>query len=161
MRTAVLLLLFALSPLASFADEAADRAALEAAARAWITAFNAHDADALMRLATADVALVDPTVNGPQAVRTAWTRASQDAQGQVSSITREVVIAGDVAWRTAALTHKLANGEVAARGQSLEIWKHVSGEWKLHRQMSSSILTLPRLRPGPPPSRPALDAPTQ
>jgi len=67
----------------------------------------------------------------------------------------------DIAWRTAVVTNKLPNGEVAARGQSLEIWKRVNGEWRLHRQMSANILTLPRLRPGPPPSRPALDAPVQ
>jgi len=74
---------------------------------------------------------------------------------------REVSVAGDIAWRTAVVTNKLPNGEVAARGQSLEIWKRVNGEWRLHRQMSANILTLPRLRPGPPPSRPALDAPVQ
>jgi ketosteroid isomerase-like protein len=115
-----------------------------------------------MKLATPDVALIEPSsavpVNGPQAVRAAWEQASGEIQGKVASVTRELSIAGDLAWRTAIVTNKLPNGEVAARGQSLEIWKRVNGEWRLHRQMSADILTLPRLRPGPPPSRPALDS---
>ena len=164
MRIAILLLSIVFAPLA-LAEDPADLRTLEAATQAWVKAFNAHDTDALMKLATPDVALIEPSaavpVNGPQAVRAAWEAASADMQGHVASVTREVSIAGDIAWRTAVVTNKLPNGEVAARGQSLEIWKRVNGEWRLHRQMSANILTLPRLRPGPPPSRPALDAPVQ
>jgi hypothetical protein len=69
------------------------------------------------------------------------------------------VIHGDVAWRIGALTHKLPNGEVVGHGQSLEIWKRVRGDWKLHRQMPSSILPQPKLRPRPIPSEPVLDKP--
>jgi ketosteroid isomerase-like protein len=160
----MLLLSIVLAPVA-FAEDSADLRALEAASQAWIKAFNAHDIDALMKLTTPDVALIEPTaavpVNGPQAVRAAWENASGGIEGHVASVTREVSVAGDLAWRTAVVTNKLPNGEVAARGQSLEIWKRVNGEWRLHRQMSANILTLPRLRPGPPPSRPALDAPVQ
>jgi ketosteroid isomerase-like protein len=164
MRIAILLLSIVLAPLA-FAEDSTDLRALEAASQAWVKAFNAHDIDGLMKLATPDVALIEPSaavpVNGPQAVRAAWESASGSIEGRVASVTREVSVAGDVAWRTAVVTNKLPNGEVAARGQSLEIWKRVNGEWRLHRQMSANILTLPRLRPGPPPSKPALDAPVQ
>ena len=112
--------LLGISPLA-LADEAADRVALEAAAQAWIKAFNARDVDAL-------------------------------------AATKEAVIAGDVAWRIGALAHKLPNG-VVNHGQSLEIWKRVNGEWKIHRQMSSTILAQPKLLSRPVPSDPVLDTP--
>ena len=55
-------LLLGISPL-TFADEAADRIALEAAAQAWIKAFNARDVDALAALATDNVVLMDHHVS--------------------------------------------------------------------------------------------------
>jgi ketosteroid isomerase-like protein len=154
-------LLLGISPLA-LADEAADRAALEGAAQAWIKAFNARDDDALAALTTEDVVLLDPSVapvSGREAARHAWQQALSAARGQVTTATKEAVIAGDIAWRIAALAHKLPNSDVASRGQSLEIWKRVRGEWKIHRQMSSSILAQPRLLPRPLPSEPVLDTP--
>jgi hypothetical protein len=36
----------------------------------------------------------------------------------------------------------------------------VKGEWKIHRQMSSSILAQPKLLPLPLPSEPVLDKPS-
>jgi len=153
------LLVFGVAPV--LASEASDRAALEAAAQGWVKAFNARDANALVALATADVVLLDPNlapVSGQAAARTAWQRAVAVAQGQVTAATKEIVIAGDVAWRLGALTHTLPNAAVASRGQSLEIWKRVNGSWKIHRQMSSSILAPPQL-PRPPLSEPVLDAP--
>ena len=41
----------------------------------------------------------------------------------------------------------------------LEIWKRVKGEWKLHRQMSSTLLVPPRMLPRPLPPEPVLDKP--
>jgi ketosteroid isomerase-like protein len=154
-------LLLGISPIA-LGDEAADRAALEAATQAWIKAFNARDADALAALTTEDVVLLDPTlppVSGREAARGAWQQALGAAKGQVTNATKEAVIAGDVAWRIGALAHKLPNGEVVSRGQSLEIWKRVNGQWKIHRQMSSTILAQPKLLPRPIPSEPVLDTP--
>ena len=54
-------LLLSVSPIA-LGDEAADRAALEAATQVWINAFNARDADAMIALTTEDVVLLDPAV---------------------------------------------------------------------------------------------------
>ena len=157
---ATLWVLLGLSPMA-LADEAADRAALEAATQAWIKAFNARDVDALVALATPDVVLLDsnvPPVSGRQAARASWARALVAASGEVTSATKEAVIAGDVAWRIGAFAHKAPNGTVASRGQSLEIWKRVNGAWKMHRQMSSSLLAQPGVQPRIP-SEPVLDKP--
>ena len=159
---ATLLLLVGISSTA-VANDAADRIALEAAAQAWIKAFNAHDPGTLVALSTQDVVLMDPSVASPvsgrEAARGAWGEAFAAFQGQVTTATKETVIVGDIAWRISAVAHKLPNGNVVSRGQSLEIWKRVKGEWKIHRQSSSSLLALPKLSPRPFLSEPVLDTP--
>lgn len=137
------------APLA-LASEATDRAAIEAAAQGWVRAFNAGDANALLAVATDDLVLLDasgPPMSGVRA-REAWKKAMGASRGQLTSVTKEIVIAGDVAWRIAALKE----------GQALEIWQRVGGEWKIHRQMSSNLLTHSNVLP--PPSEPVLDRPT-
>ena len=144
------------------ANEASDRASLEAAAQAWIKAFNAHDVDALAARVTSDVVLLDAAgsspVSGSTAARDLWARA-MPAEGQVTSTTKEAVIAGNVAWRIGAFASKQPNGTLTSRGQSLEIWKRTNGEWKLHRQMSSNLLAPSGLSPGLP-AQPVYDKPT-
>jgi len=140
-------------------QDAADRAAIESVAQAWARAFNSRDSKSLLALATEDVVLVDPSLppaSGPGA-REAWKKALAAAKGQIISDSKEIVIAGDVAWRIAAFTHRAPSGEVLSRGQSLEIWKRVGGGWMIHRQMSSSVLTR---SPQPQPPDAALDRPT-
>jgi ketosteroid isomerase-like protein len=157
---AAVLLLLGVSSVV-LADEAADRAALEGATQAWIKAFNARNADALVSLTTEDVVLLDPSlapVSG-RAAREALREALGVAKGKVTNATKELVIDGDFAWRIGALAHQSPGGEVLGRGQSLEIWKRVNGEWKIHRQMSSSILAQPKLLPRPLPPEPVLDTP--
>lgn len=158
LSAAVLVLLLGSSS-AVLADEAADRAAIELSAQAWIKAFNTRDVDKLVSLATDDVVVLDgsaPSVGARKPARDVWKQASVLAQGPTTSTTKEIAIAGDVAWRVGVLAYQLANGEMG-HGQSLEIWKRVSGGWKIHRQMSSSILAQ-SLRPAP--SLPVLDTPT-
>ena len=131
----------------ALANESADRAAIEATAQAWTKAFNARDERALSALATEDLIVLDantPPVTGARA-REAWKRA---VTSPVTSTSKEIVIDGDIAWRVAVL----------GKGQALEIWKRVGGEWKLHRQMSSNLLTQSNLLS--PPSEPVLDRPT-
>lgn len=156
---ALSLLLCISSP--AFADETADRAALEAAAQAWSKAFNARDADVLVALATQDIVLMDSDaapISGREAARGALRQAFA-AAGQIKTTTKEAVIVGDVAWRIGALVRKLPSGDVESRGQSLEIWQRVNGQWRLHRQMSSNLLAQSKLLPRPPLSEPVLDKP--
>jgi ketosteroid isomerase-like protein len=146
---------------AALADQTADQPAIEAAAQAWAKAYDARDTDALMALATDDVVLLDPSLppaSGRKAAGEAWARALSNATRQVTAATKEIVIVGDVAWRIGVFTDKLSNHDVAGRGQSLEIWKRVNGQWKLHRQMTSGLLSQ-AIQFGPPPSGPILDAP--
>jgi hypothetical protein len=98
-----------------------------------------------------------PPASG-KAAREALRRALGAAKGQLTTATKEVAIAGEFAWRIGAFTHRLPGGDTPSYGQSLEIWQRVNGAWKLHRQMSSSLLAQPRLLP--PPTGPVLDKPT-
>jgi ketosteroid isomerase-like protein len=153
----LLLLLLLVVPLAS-ADIAADRAAIEASAQAWMKAFNARHIDALIATTTEDVVLMDPNMpplTGRKAARDAWQLALRNSKGQIATVTKELHIAGDLAWRIAAFTHKTPH-ELMPNGQALEIWRSVDGKWKLHRQMSSTILAEPKLLQ-PRPSEPVLD----
>lgn len=139
------------------ANEATDRAAIEAAAQEWVNSFNLHDIAAMLRLATGDVVLLDPSlppVSG-NAVNDALQRASTGTQ--LTTATREISIAGDVAWRIGVL-QPVATAGTALRSDCLEIWKRVDGTWKLHRQMSSGMLAPLRFR-RPLPSEPMLDQP--
>lgn len=105
---------------------------------------------------------MDPNLapaSGREAARAAWRQAVAASRSQITTATKELVVAGDVAWRIGAFTHKLPGGDVAGRGQSLEIWKRVNGQWKIHRQMSSAILVQEKLLPRPLPAEPILDKP--
>jgi ketosteroid isomerase-like protein len=162
---ATLLFLLGLSQCAH-ADDAADRRAIEAAAQSWTKAFNARNADQLLELATDDIVLMGaqaPPISGRQAAREQLARAVGTAKGQLSNATKEIVTDGDVAWRIAALAHELpgreAKSPAESRGQALEIWKRVQGEWRLHRQMSSGLLARPNFGRRPDPSEPVLDKP--
>lgn len=161
---ALLLVLSVAQPLlADEAAEAADRVRLEATVRTWTKGFNKRDAEALVALTTDDVVLLDTNlapVSG-QAAREALRQAVGVAKGELTNATKEVVISGEFAWRIGALSHKLPGGAGVNHGQSLEIWKRVHGGWRLHRQMSSSLLAAPKAIPRPPPSEPVLDAPVE
>jgi ketosteroid isomerase-like protein len=155
--TAGLFLLFAVSS-PVFSDTASDRTAIEAATQAWTKSFNARDAKSMSALTTEDIVLLDPelsTVRGRDAARQAWEQAFGVAREPVANATKEIVIAGDVAWRIGALTQKTPTGAVTT--QCLEIWQRVKGSWKMHRQMTAGLLTPPELLRRPNPSEPVLN----
>lgn len=154
--------LFAGAASIAWADEAAVRAALAAASESWNRALDARDAAAMAALATEDVVLLSPDsspIAGRSSVREAWERALAGAATKVTAANKETEIAGDIAWRIDAYTHRLPNGAVVSAGQSLQVWKRVDGEWKIHRIMTPIALTGPALRPRPAPNEPVLDSP--
>ncbi len=150
--------LLSLAPPA-MAGEPAARDAVEVAAQRWIKAFNAGNLDALLLLSSDDVILLDPQLPPVRGRAAARQALSQAAPGVLcSSVTKEITVAGAIAWRIGTLTQTSVSGEVVNRGQSLEIWKRVQGAWQLHRHMSANLLT-PSTGLQPPPSGPVLDAP--
>jgi len=136
-----------------------ERVALEAAIHRWTMAVNAQDVEALNATMTEDVELLDEatTVTG----REAAIRALRDVatRGQLVATSREITITNHFAWRVGALTQTQRNGDVHARGQTLEIWKRVKGQWKLHRQMAAGLMSPADSLSRPSPGEPVLDQP--
>jgi ketosteroid isomerase-like protein len=133
--------------------------ALEAAVHRWMTAVNAQDVNTLTATMTEDVELLDnaTTVTG----RDAALRALREVvtRGQLLATCREIRIVSDVAWRVVEFAQTQKNGDVHARGQALEIWMRVNGEWKLHRQMAAGLFTPKDLLTRPSTNEPVLDHP--
>jgi ketosteroid isomerase-like protein len=142
----------------AFAADSRDSIAIEAAAQSWVAAFNARDGEALSRLATDEVMVIDPhgAVLSGQAARDQWRRAFAAAKG-LTSKTKEIVVQGEVAWRVAVLTLATGSGQLISNDHSLEIWQRSNGQWRLHRQMSSGLLSRRELLPRPAPTEPVLD----
>ncbi len=156
MRSMVFLFALAAPVLAKDADQAA----IEAAAQKWVAAFNRADVDAMAALTSEEVVLMDasmPGISGIEAARSAWRRSIPDAGIQLTSVTKELELSADYAWRIVAFTQQRSDKAVVSRGQALEIWKRISGAWKLHRQMSSGILARQPILRRPLPSEPILD----
>jgi len=136
-----------------------ERVALEAAIQRWVTAVNAHDVNTLTTTMTEDVELLDENakVTGRDAAIQALREVSM--RGQLIATSREITIANDVAWHVVGFTQTQKNGDVHARGQALEIWKRVKGEWKLHRQMAAELITPADSLTRPSTKEPVLDRP--
>jgi ketosteroid isomerase-like protein len=135
-----------------------ERVALEAAIQRWTTAVNLQDVNALKAIMTEDVELLDgTTVTGRDAVMRALRDVS--TRGKLGATSREITIAHDVAWRVGELTQTQKNGDVHARGQTLEIWKQVKGKWKLHRLMAAGLIAPADSLSRPSPGEPVLDRP--
>jgi len=136
-----------------------ERVALEASIHRWTTAVNTQDVNALNATMTEGVELLDENV--AVTGRDAVIRALREvvSRGQLVATNREITIANDVAWHVVAFTQTQKNGDVHARGQALEIWKRVKGEWKLHRQMAAGVITPAELLTRPSLSEPVLDQP--
>jgi len=138
-----------------------ERVALNAAIDRWIAAVNAQDAAALTATMTEDVELFE--AGGAARGREAAIRALREdaSSGQLSAVIFEITIAHDVAWYAAGLTQTQKNGVVQGHGQTLEIWKRVQGEWKLHRRMVTGVVAPGISLTRPSTKEPVLDQPGQ
>ena len=133
------------------------RVALDAATHSWIAAVNARDVDKLTKTMTEDVELLDADTAATG--RDAAIRALREVvtRGPLLAACREMTIVNDVAWRVVGYTQTQKDGVVQARGQALEIWRRVNGEWKLHRQMAAELFTPTDSLTRPSTSEPVLD----
>lgn len=139
----------------------AERAALGAAIQRWMSAVNAQDVATLSATMTEDVELLDDTatVTGRDAAIRALRGEAE--RGKWVATTREITIADDVGWHVVGLATRQKNDVVQARGQALELWKRVNGEWKLHRRMTSGVGTPEQSLTRPSTKEPILDRPRE
>ena len=134
-----------------------DRQALETAIQRWEAAVDARDTGALSATMTEDVELADNIVTARGRKAAIEALRVMAADGPLGTVTRELTLVHDVAWRSVGLAQTSKNGDVQGRGLALEIWKRVNGEWKLHRRLATGSpgvsLTRPSLK------EPVLDRP--
>lgn len=128
------------TPDESLGDMHAEHAGLDAAIQVWDAALTSHDANAMASLTTDDFILIPPNappVRGRNDAKAFWRQTTQPDVQQMSLIIEEMVMQGDIAYRTGRYDNRLPNGVVIRRGMFVDIWKRADNEWLIHRHMYS------------------------
>lgn len=100
--------------------------------------FAARDAAGVANLYTATARLFPPgaePLEGTEAIRGFWAEALKMGMTGIQIDVAEVEDLGDTAIESGAYTLTLPDGSRADHGKYLVMWKRVSGEWKLHRDI--------------------------
>jgi len=115
------------------------------------SALDAKDPAAIAAIYTEDGALLPPngeTVSGRAAIEAFWTETlASGIGGEGTDI--EVHALGDVGYTVGTFTATDADGASIGEGKYVEIWRHVDGEWQMHRDIWNSNLPLPAPEPEP------------
>lgn len=118
------------------------KAAIDEAALAWESAFNAGDGQGVAELYTEDAALFPPDaerVDGKAAIAGFWQGAIDAGLADADLETLEVVEAGDLAYEvgTVTLSAPTSDGDRApVSGKYIVVWQHEGdGAWRLHRDI--------------------------
>ena len=108
------------------------------------SALDAKDPAAIAAIYTEDGALLPPngeTVSGRAAIEAFWTETlASGIGGEGTDI--EVHALGDVGYTVGTFTATDADGASIGEGKYVEIWRHVDGEWQMHRDIWNSNLPL-------------------
>jgi uncharacterized protein (TIGR02246 family) len=118
------------------------RAAITAANRQFVGAFQRGDAAGMAGMYTPDGQLL-PTnsdfVTGTAAIQAFWQAVMNMGLNQATLETVEVEGHGDTAHEVGRYTLG-AGGQVLDQGKYIVIWKRQGGQWKLHRDIWNSSL---------------------
>lgn len=135
---AALPLLFGVAP--GHAQDA--EAAIDEAAIAWESAFNAGDGKGVAELYTEDAALFPPgaeRVDGKAAIAEFWQAAIDAGLADADLETVEVVEAGDLAYEVGNVTLSAPTTEgerTPVSGKYIVVWQHADdGAWRMHRDI--------------------------
>ncbi len=108
------------------------------------SALDAKDPAAIAAIYTEDGALLPPnseTVSGRAAIEAFWRETlASGIGGEGKNI--EVHALGDVGYTVGTFTATDADGATIGEGKYVEIWRHVDGEWQMHRDIWISNLPL-------------------
>jgi len=118
------------------------KAAIDEAAMAWESAFNAGDGKGVAELYTEDAALFPPgaeRVDGKAAIAEFWQGAIDSGLADADLETVEVVEVGDLAYEVGnvTLSAPTTEGERApVSGKYIVVWQQADdGTWRLHRDI--------------------------
>lgn len=117
------------------ADTTADKAAVQAAAEAWPSAYNEKNAEGVAAVYSDDAEILppgSPAVSGHDAILAFFKNDIATQWAKISITTDSSDVAGDWAWRAGAWS---VEGPPALTGKYVEVWHRTSAGWKLHRDI--------------------------
>ena len=122
-------------------DTAADDATIRASTAAWVTAYNAGDADKIVALYADDAIMMPPdapAATGHEAMKKYLTddMAASKAAGVSFALDAEASgVSGDIAWHSGTFHVAGANGATVATGKYAEVWHKADGKWLMIRDV--------------------------
>jgi len=123
---------------------------VESLLKAYETALNASDAEAVMALYGADPIFMPqnaPAMVGRDAVRRAYDQVFSTIKLTVQFKIHEVEVLGDTAWgrtTSAGTTKILATGKVVSESNNeLYVFKREDGSWRAHRYLFAEAIPTP------------------
>jgi ketosteroid isomerase-like protein len=147
-------LLVAMPPAAA-ADDTAAAAAIRAASAAFLKAYNAGDADAVVTHFEEDAVVMPPaapTVRGSAEIRHFVEKgiAGAKVNGITLALGREdeVGVSGDLGWHSGPYSASRA-GAMIDTGKYLEAWHKSGGRWRMIRRIWNSNTAAPAPAPAP------------
>jgi uncharacterized protein (TIGR02246 family) len=134
-------------------DTAGDEAALKAATRTWLEAYNAGDVEKIVALYTEDAMLMPPhapVANGHAAIRaflTADTAGAKAAGVKLVPGASTAGVAGDTGWESGSYTITNVSGATLDSGSYLSVSHKSNGKWLYYRDTYNSDRPLPAPAP--------------
>jgi uncharacterized protein (TIGR02246 family) len=119
------------------------RAAIEAANKKFMDAAAKGDAATIASVYSSDAVAFPPNadaVKGRAAIQKMWQNVLASGIASMELTTSEVESAGDLAYEVGDYAMKAKDGKVADRGKYCVVWKRVSGQWMLHRDIWSTSM---------------------
>ena len=116
-------------------DTATDKAAVQAAAEAWPSAYNEKNAEGVAAVYSDDAEILppgSPAVSGHDAILAFFKNDIATQWAKISITTDSSDVAGDWAWRAGAWS---VEGPPALTGKYVEVWHRTPAGWKLHRDI--------------------------
>jgi len=117
------------------------RAAIEAANKKFVAAFAKQDAAGVAAAYSPDANAFPPNaaiIKGRAGIQKMWEDVIKSGIATVSLATTEVESAGNIAYESGNYEMKTKDGKVADRGKYCVVWKRVTGQWMLHRDIWST-----------------------
>jgi uncharacterized protein (TIGR02246 family) len=120
------------------AQDAAVRAAVEAANRKFAAGVAKGDAAALASLYTPEAQAFPPNsdvAKGKAAIQALWKSVLDSGIGSAELATTDVESQGNLASEAGTYVMKTKDGKVADRGKYVVVWKKIGGQWLIHRDI--------------------------
>ena len=144
-RSVSLICLFLYSALFVSAQPTDLRQAIERQNKAFSAAVARGDGAAVAALYTANAEILPPeteAVRGKEAIQQFWQAVLGSGPTGIVLTTQQVEAAGELAIETGTYSTTGKDGQKLDKGKYLVIWKRDGAQWKLHRDIWNSSLSM-------------------